>query len=84
VTLQTGSKTTFAGYTNVNSSVNRTDEWRLGRDGMTLVMTSATVGMHSPSTTGGLSDPRFENGPGRDGQAAYGDFGKTKLVFRKI
>ena len=84
VTLQTGSKTTSAGYTNVNSSVNRTDEWRLGRDGMTLVMTSATVGMNSPSTTGGLSDPRLENGPGRDGQAAYGDFVKTKLVFRKI
>lgn len=84
VILQTGTKTTSAGYTNINSSVNRTDEWRLGRDGLTLVMTSAVVGMNSASTTGGLSDPRLESGPGRDGQAAYADFVKTKLVFRKI
>ena len=89
VTLQTGSKTTTGPrpgpgeYSIVNSSVSGTDEWRLGRDGLTLVMTTAIVFINSPSTTGGLSDPRLEN-PGRDGQAAYADFGKTKLVFRKI
>ena len=89
VTLQTGSKTTTGprpgpgGYSIVNSSVSGSDEWRLGRDGMTLVLTTAIVFINSPATTGGLSDPRLEN-TARDGQAAYADFGKTKLVFRKI
>ena len=89
VTLQTGSKSTIGprpgsdGYSSVNSSVKGTDEWRLGRDGTTLVLTTAIVFINSPSTTGGLSDPRLEN-PGRDGQAAYADFGRTKLVFKKI
>jgi len=84
VKLQTGSSTTSAGYTTVNTAATRSDEWRLGRDGMTLVMTSAVVGMNYRSITGGLSDPRLETGTGRDGQASYAVFGKNKFVFRKM
>lgn len=84
VTLQTGSNVTSAGYSAVNSALRRSDEWRLGRDGKTLAMTTTNVQMHSPTITGGLSDPTLETGPARDNQASYGQFGKSKLVFRKI
>ncbi len=84
VILQTGSSTTSAGYSTVNTAVNRNDEWRLGRGGLTLVLTTATVQMQSRLIAGGLSDPRLESSPGRDHQASYADFGKNKLVFKKI
>lgn len=82
VRLGTGFTSSSSGYSTINTAARRSDEWRLGRDTKTLILTSSTVRMHSASITGGAPAP--ETGAAEDKQASYAEFGKNKLVFRRV
>ncbi len=72
------------GYT-VNTAWHRTDEWRLGSNGKTLVFTTRYLGVTTnPITSGGVPDPRLNNGAAGDMAASYAGFGTSKLLFRRI
>lgn len=73
-------------YYTVNTAARRNDEWRLGSEGKTLVLTSSYLGINSgPITTGGIPDPRLNNnGAEGDRMASYAGFSKSKCVFRRI